>query len=188
MRLSCLIFSCALVVASPPALAVMRYGVAAGPATPLRPSDTVGGVVGLSATLSGSDTLDEVATLLRLRGELLGLLTSDSKALLPTLTGDIGFEAGALHLFLTGGVQIFGVASRADTTVFATLGFTGGIGLSTPLRPKLRLTVRGTVTWLAPFANAVLSSPEGKDSPSYFFLCVLVGVEYLPVAATRSEE
>jgi hypothetical protein len=165
-----------LVLGATEALAVERsYGLAAGPASTLGPATGLGAALALSAAASG----DSPGSLLRARGELVGILGEGCKAALPTLVGDVGlrFERGALELFLTGGIQIFGVASRADYTVFSTLGLIGGAGLSARMGRRLRLTARGLAIWLPGDAAARLAAPEGAPKPTYALLMVLIGLD-----------
>jgi hypothetical protein len=155
----------------PAAAAIPEYGFAAGPAVPLWPSDSLGACFGLSAGAATSGS-----SLLRVRGELLGVITSDAKAALPTVGGEAGLRYGRLELYGLAGVQLFGVVARAGHVVFATLGVTGGGGLSVQLTKRLRLSVRGAMTWLPSFTAATLSAGEG-ERPTMAFLMVLVGLE-----------
>jgi hypothetical protein len=158
--------------------ATLEYGLAGGPAVPLWPSDGLGASLGASALLVLGDPAD--LRLTRVRGELLGVLAGDAKAIMPTLSGEIGVRIlGGLELHLSGGVQLFGFANRAGTTVFAALGVVGGGGLSARLGRRLRLTVRGVLSWLPSFAMGTMSAPEAQQGrPTFAFLSVLVGLEY----------
>lgn len=161
--------------AAPPALAGEReYGISLGPVTPLVPSNGLGAMVALSASAStGSGR-----RVMRARGELLGLAgEGGSWAALPTLTGDVGLQAGRLELFLTGGVELFGFARRAGFTAFSTVGLLSGAGLSVRLTPRFRLTVRGLVAWLPSFTAAKISADEGIEKPNFAWLSVLAGLE-----------
>jgi hypothetical protein len=157
---------------TPAAAAIPEYGVAAGPAVPLWPSDSLGGCIGLSAGAATSGG----GSLLRVRGELLGVITSDAKAALPTVGGEAGLRYGRLELYGLAGVQLFGVVARGGHVVFATLGLTGGGGLSVQLTRRVRLSVRGAMTWLPSFTAATVSAGEG-ERPTLAFLMVLVGLE-----------
>jgi len=167
-----------LVGGKPAAAAIPEYGFAAGPAVPLWPSDSLGACVGLSA---GAATTG--SSLLRVRGELLGVITGDAKGVMPTVGGEAGVRHGRLELFGLAGVQLFGVAARGGHVVFATLGLTGGGGLSVQLTRQLRLSVRGAMTWLPSFSAATISAGEG-ERPTLAFLMVLVGLELRAPGAT----
>jgi hypothetical protein len=151
-------------------------GFALGPALPLDPAHGPGVTGGLGAVLSFQN--ESRSNILRARGEVLGFFTQDGKAALPTLTGDIGFRLGALDLFLTGGVELLGVAWRADYALFSTLGFTGGLGFSYQVNPSLRLGLRGLGTWLPSFALAILDAPPSGQKPTVAFVSILLGVEF----------
>ena len=157
--------------ARPAAAAIPEYGIAAGPIVPLWPSDSLGACFGLSAGAATSGS-----SLLRVRGELLGVITSDAKAALPTVGGEAGLRYGRLELYGLAGVQLFGVVARAGHVVFATLGVTAGGGLSIQLTKRLRLSVRGAMTWLPSFSAATISAGEG-ERPTFAFLTLLVGLE-----------
>jgi hypothetical protein len=180
LRISSLLVSLVLSGLAPggAGAATLEYGLSAGPASPLWPNDTLGASIGASSLLVLGDPDD--LRLTRVRGELLGVLSSDAKAIMPTLSGEIGVRIlGGLELHLSGGVQIFGFASRAGTTIFAGLGFVGGGGLSARLGRRLRLSVRGVLTWLPSFAAGTMSAPEGQQGqPTFGFLSVLIGLEY----------
>ena len=165
-----------------PAAADSGYGLAVGLATPLAPSDTLGVSVGLSAFRTG---LDGPRSLLRARGEVLGIITSDSKAIMPTLVRELGVELGRVDIFLDAGVQIFGFAWREDYAVFATVGFTGGVGMALNVSERLRLGVRGAVTWLPSDTTAIINEPESEDKPTFAFVTVLLTLEYMPKRPRR---
>jgi hypothetical protein len=166
------------------ALAATGYGAVAGVAIPLAPVERPGLAVGFSAEIGADDPelQESASSLLRVRGELQGILTQDSKAILPTLSGDVGLGAGPLDLFLTGGVQIFGGTWRGDYAFFTTLGFTGGGGLALEVYGGLKLVLRGTVTWLPDFAAARVKGPEQGERPTLLFTSAMLGVVYTPVA------
>lgn len=151
----------------------VEYGVSAGLGIPVDPLDPVGLVGGVSAVFPGEGS---PPALLRVRGELIGLLSTDSKAVLPTLVGDLGLPLGPMDIFFTGGVQLFGVAWRADYTVFTTLGFTGGVGLSWKVH-STRLILRGTGTYIPSALSAILDQSPGAPKPTFAFLSILFGVE-----------
>jgi hypothetical protein len=155
----------------------MEYGVAGGVAMPFSPSDELGGAAGISAVTDGA--LTGGSSLLRARGEILGLLMRDSKAAMPTLSGDVGVRLGRVDLFLSGGVQLFGVAHRSDHTVFATFGLTGGLGLSVRVSSDLRLTCRSVAAWLPSFSTGIMNDPPaGVGKPTFAFLSILIGVAF----------
>lgn len=157
------------------------YGGAAGVMLPLSPTESPGVALALSATLSGFD--DTSAAILLLRGEVLGLIGAETKAIMPTLTGDAGFSFGPVDLFFTGGVQIFGVNWRGAWTFFTTFGLTGGGGLRVKVTEGLQLEARAGVTWLPEFGAAKLKEPadakEG-DLPTLLHFHGLLGVLYTP--------
>jgi hypothetical protein len=170
--LICLLVCGTVVVARRAGAAIPEYGIAAGPSVPLWPSDTLGGCIGLSAGAATGGS----SSLLRVRGELLGVITGDTKAVMPMLGGEAGLRYGRLELYGLAGVQLFGVAARRGHVVFATLGLQGGGGLSVQLTRQLRLSVRGAMTWLPSFSAATLSAGDG-ERPPFAFLTVLVGLE-----------
>lgn len=154
------------------------YGVSVGTAVPLDDSNALGGSIGVSAHAAGEEG---VLSMLRARGELLGLFFEDgSLAVLPTLTGDIGWETGRLGLFASGGVQLFGVAYRQEFTAFSVLGIVGGVGLSVRLTPAFSLDCRGLVVYLPSETTAELDAAEGIDKPTFAYVTALVGLTYHP--------
>jgi hypothetical protein len=166
----------ALLSASAHAQVERSYGFAAGPATTLVPGDDLGVALGLSAvaTNSAGET-----SLLRFRGEIQGLLSRTMKAAYPTLVGDLGLRVGGrLELYLTGGVQMFGFASRSEFTAFTSFGLTGGIGISARLSRRWRLVARTVLTWIPADAAAKMSAPEGIEKPTFLTLSTLVGLDY----------
>lgn len=171
-----------LVASTASAQTVKQYGVAAGPAFPLAPTNSVGAALAVSAAALAGEEL--AANLLRARGELHGIWTSEAKALMPTLIGEAGLNWRRLDLFLTGGVQLFGVAQREGYTVFATFGLLGGGGLALHVHRRVSITMRGLVSWLPSFATAILSEPSSGEKPSFAFFSGLVGVDI----STGSEE
>ena len=117
-------------------------------------------------------------SLLRFRGEVQGLLGRNTWQVFPTLVGDVGGRLGGLELFLTGGVQLFGFASRADFNVFASFGLTGGVGVSARLGRNLRLVARCVVTWIPGDMAGKMSAPEGIEKPTFLSLSTLIGFDY----------
>ena len=156
------------------------YGLAVGLGAPLAPTDSLGLSLGLSAFAAGDE--DGPASMLRARGELLGIVTSDTKAVMPTLVGTLGARLGRLELFIDGGVQMFGFAWRQDWAVFAVFGLTGGAGLSVQLHPQWRVGLRGQATWLPSATTAKLEAPDGADKPAFAFLSAMLTVEFSPTA------
>jgi len=179
-----LVIVTAVAASSAPALGAQGYGGAAGVALPLSPTAQPGVALALSATLTG---LEETAPgILLLRGEVLGLITAGAKAIMPTLTGEVGVSAGPLDLFLSGGVQIFGVNWRGDWTFFNTFGLLGGGGLRLRITDTLQLEARGGVTWLPEFAAAKLREPVTGDIPTLLWFQGLLGVVYTPAWSAPS--
>ena len=152
------------------------WGFAAGLGAPLDPSEELGISFGVGAFAEGDD--DGPVSVLRFRGELLGVVTSGPWAIMPTLTGDIGLELGWLSIYLQGGVQLFGFASRKDYIVFATLGLVGGAGMEVQVSPRFRLGVRGTVAWLPTQTTARISGPEDGDKPVFATISTMLTLVY----------
>ncbi len=152
----------------------VEYGVSAGMGIPVDPLDPIGITGGVSAVFPAENS---PTSLLRFRGELLGLLSVDSKAVLPTLVGDMGLPLGPMDIFFTGGVQLFGVAWRAEYSVFTTLGITGGVGFSWKVHPSTRLMMRGTATYIPSFTAAILDQTPGAPKPTFAFISIMFGVE-----------
>lgn len=169
------------------ALAATGYGAAAGVAVPLAPAERPGLSAGLSAVIGADDPelRESASSLLRVRGEIHGILTADSKAILPTLSGDAGLSTGRVDLFLTGGVQIFGGAWRGDYAFFTTFGLVGGGGLALEVTGGIQLALRGTVTWVPDFAAARIKGPEQGERPTLLFASAMLGIVYTPVARSR---
>ena len=168
-------------LASPPAAAAHKdLGAAAGIGLPLAGLDRPGVSAGLSTVLGEIDSKSLPAGLRHLRGEVQGLWSPDAEvgAVSPLLSGDLGAELGRLRLYVSGGVQIFGVAWREGYTFFATFGLLGGAGLSVRIHDRLRLEARCTVTWLPSFASARLEEPDPAPDrlPTLLFLSGLLGV------------
>lgn len=169
-----LLLCSSLVTAS--ASAENGWGLAAGLGAPLGPSDELGVTVGVCAFAEGDE--DGPVSVLRLRGELLGVVTTGPWAVMPTLTGDVGLELGDVSFFIQGGVQLFGFAAREDYIVFATLGLVGGAGMEVQVSPRFRLGVRGTVAWLPTQTTARISGPEDGDKPVFATISTLFTLVY----------
>lgn len=157
-----------------------EYGLAAGPSIGLFPTDSPGVTLGVSALVSGSDEEDLPASVLRARGELVGTISNNLKSVLPTITGDLGLlRQGPFDLSFIAGVQLFGFAAREQYTVFATFGLIGGAGMSLQVHQRVRLCLRGIITWLPPPTTAILAQPSGQDDkPNFIFTAILFGVEF----------
>ncbi|MFH1132226.1 MAG: hypothetical protein V1754_12890 [Pseudomonadota bacterium] len=153
------------------------YGIAAGPLVHLVPSDRIGVVAALSAGIEGTQWNENFFQ--GACGTLFGLITESSKALLPTLTGELGLEMGTASLLLNGGVELFGIAQRNEWTVFSTFGLVGSAGVSIEVSPGVRLSLRGQVIWLPPFSAARLAEPPSGEMPTFAFASALFGVEFL---------
>ncbi len=157
------------------------YGVAVGLGAPLADTDTLGVAVGLSAFRSD---LGGPKSMLRAHGELLGIVTSDTKAILPTLAGELGGSVGDADLFVVAGVQMFGFAWRQDYTVFGIVGLLGGLGVALNVNPRWRVGFRGTVTWLPSDTTAILDD-EGGEKPTFAFISVMLTLHYTPSTPSR---
>ena len=180
MRIVCCLAAAMWLGVGSSAAAETAYGVAGGMAGAMAPTDAFGGMVGLSAMASGGG-VDGPLPVLRLRGELLGIVTEDAKAIMPTLTGEIGGAVGPVELFLSGGLQIFGFAWRGEYTVFSNLGILGGGGFSVAVSPRFRLGLRGTVAWLPEVTTGRITEPEsGGDTPTFAFFGVMLTLDYFP--------
>ena len=152
------------------------WGLAVGLGAPLDPSEELGVSLGLSAFAAGGE--DGPLSVLRLRGELLGVVTSGPWAVMPTLTGDVGIQLGRALFFIQGGVQLFGFASREEYIVFATLGLVGGVGMELELTPRFSVGIRGTVAWLPTVTTARISGPEDGDKPVFATISTLLTLVY----------
>ena len=157
------------------------YGGAAGVTVPLSPTEGPGVALAASATLARAE--EGAASILLLRGEVLGLIGAETKAIMPTLSGDAGFSFGPVDLFFTGGVQMFGVNWRGAWTFFTTIGLIGGGGLRVKVSEGLQLEARAGVTWLPEFGAAKLKEPSDAkvgDLPTLLHFHGLLGVLYTP--------
>ena len=167
------------------AAAEKGYGLAVGLGAPLASTDSLGVAVALSAFRTG---LEGPKSMIRAHGELLGIITSDTKAVMPMLVGELGTSLGEVDLFLTAGVQMFGFAWRRDYTVFGMLGLSGGVGLAMRVNSRLRVGFRGAATWLPSDTTAIVDE-DGGDKPTFAFITVMLTVEYTPpVVARRPSE
>ena len=172
---------CWLALGIPPAAAAPKdQGAAAGLGLPLASVERPGVAAGLSTVVSRIESESVPGGLLHLRGEVQGSWAPDAEvgAVTPLLSADLGAELGRLQLFLTGGVQIFGVAWRDGYTFFTTFGLVGGGGLSVRVHERLQIEARCTVTWLPSFAAARLEEPDPApdELPTLLFLGGLLGV------------
>jgi hypothetical protein len=163
-----------------------EVGARAGVGVPLDPVQAPGVVAGLSACFMSADA--SWPALLRVRGEVLGFLAIEGKAFLPAISADLGLRAGPLDFFLTGGMELFGVANRRSVTVFSALGFMGGAGISWRVHPRVRLEARGVTLWLPSFSTATLKAPEGDPQPTFAYLSGLLGVEFSSESSTRESD
>jgi hypothetical protein len=176
-RLAPAVFLALIYAAVPaPARAENGWGLAVGLGAPLAPSDELGVTVGVSAFAEGGE--DGPAAMFRFRGELLGVITPGPWAVMPTLTGDFGIDLGGFSVFIQGGVQLFGFASREDYIVFATLGLVGGLGVALEVSPRFSVGVRGTVAWLPTTTTARISGPEDGDKPVFATISTLFTLVY----------
>jgi len=151
-----------------------EYGFAAGVGTLLAPTGPFGASLAFSASATPSWG---GRRLVRARGELWGFIADGAWAALPTISGDVGLRLGRLDLYLTGGVELFGVSHRDGFTVFATFGLTAGAGLGVRLTPRLRVSLRPVLFWLPGFAAAKLSGPDVGDRPNHLFFSGLLSLE-----------
>ena len=155
--------------------------MAVGLGAPLASTDTLGVAVGLSAF---SSDYGGPKSMLRAHGELLGIVTSDTKAVMPTLFGELGGRVGDADVFFTAGVQMFGFAWRRDYTVFGMVGLTGGVGMGLNVSPRWRVGFRGTVTWLPSDTTAIVDD-DGGDKPTFAFMAVMLTLHYIPATPDR---
>ncbi len=156
------------------------YGVAVGLGAPLD-AESLGLSLGLSAFRAD---LGGPRAMLRASGELLGIITSETQAVLPTLQAEIGTRLGDAELFVSGGVQMFGFAWRQDYTVFGVVGLCGGLGMSLRVSPRVRLGFRGTVTWLPSDTTGIVVEGTG-DKPDFAFVSLMLTLELSPGVAAR---
>lgn len=169
----------AVLLALADAWADKGVGVAAGVALPLAPLDQPGVAGGLSTVLTDFESERVPGGLLHLRGEVQGIWSPDAGigAVMPQLTADLGLELGRVELFLSGGLQIFGVTWREGYTFFTTLGLVGGGGLQLRLHARISLELRAVVSWLPSFAAASMEQPDpAPGRPTLLFLTGLAGV------------
>jgi hypothetical protein len=164
-----------------PARAATGYGVAVGSGLTLDPAGELGFAGGAFSVMR--EVEGGPAALLRLRGEVLALWSRDGSAILPELSADLGGGLGPVELWLTGGLQLFGFAWRADFTLFTSFGLLGGAGLGLRITEALRLELRGLITWLPLASAARISEPAGADEasgPTLLFANGLFGLSYSP--------
>ncbi|MCA9668525.1 MAG: hypothetical protein KC503_23195 [Myxococcales bacterium] len=144
------------------------YGLGGGASVQLDPTDGPGGWVQASAALDLSPRRG--SALLGVRGAISASFSADGWAVLPLLSGDAGFSLGPLDLFLTGGVQIFGFARRAQFTAFTSFGLLGGGGFAVRLGPRFRLALRAQVIWLPSRAAGKIDADETTPKPTFLYL------------------
>ena len=182
MRPHCATVILLLLLACPRGAAAENgYGLAVGLGAPLDSTDALGVAVGLSAFRTD---LGGPRGMIRAHGELLGIITRDTKAVMPTLVGELGGQVGDVDIFLITGVQMFGFAWRQDYTVFGMVGLRGGVGMAMRLNPRWRVGFRGSVTWLPSDTTAIVVEGDG-DKPTFAFISVMLTVAYIPHRASR---
>lgn len=182
MRESCATVLMLLLLACPRVAAAENgYGLAVGLGAPLGSTDALGVAVGLSAFRTD---FGGPRSMMRAHGELLGIVTRDTKAVMPTLVGELGGQVGDVDIFITAGVQMFGFAWRQGYTVFGMVGLCGGVGMAMRLNSRLRVGFRGAVTWLPSDTTAIIVEDDG-DKPTFAFISVMLTVEYTPFVAAR---
>lgn len=157
------------------------YGVALGIAAPVETFDTLGVSMGLSAFRAD---LGGPRAMLRVSGELLGFITTDTQAVLPTLRAELGTRVGDAELFLSAGVQMFGWAWQQDYTLFGVMGLTGGVGMALNVSPRVRVGFRGGVTWLPSDSTAIVVEGDG-DKPSFAMVSLMLTLELSPRPVVR---
>ena len=166
-----------LVALTPTAWAEKHAGAAAGVGLALGPYGGLGFSGSLFSLVTDFGDEQVPAALLQLRGEVLGVVTSEASAALPLLSADAGLGVGPLDLFVTAGVEVFGFAWRGGYTLFTSFGLVGGGGLALKVHPRVDLQLRGIVTWLPDFAAPVLNAPDpAPDRPTLLFVSATLGV------------
>jgi hypothetical protein len=165
-----------LLLAAPAAAAPPGFGAGGGVFIPLDPTDTVGGAVTVTAFARGDP--EGPMGMLAMRGELVGLVSEDSKGILPTLVGEANLDLSRVNLGFFVGVQMFGFTWRGDYTMFATFGLVGGAGVMFRLTRALSLGLRSSVIYLPPFALAKIEGPDNEDRPTLGFVTGTLVFEY----------
>jgi len=171
--LPCIALAAALAAPAPAAAAPRLFGLGAGAAVNLDPTDSAGVAASVSAAIPA-----DMGQLLWFRGSITGLFTGSSWAVMPTLGGAIGGRVGPLALFVSGGVQLFGVAHRAEETALAVFGVNGGLGAMFDLAAGYRLGLRGEVLWLPSIFSASIEAPEEEPESSLLFVVTQVVFEF----------
>lgn len=179
MRLTAL-FSLLLCLAAPSTVLAERgrfYGVAAGTTYADDPAQEMG--VALSASVAIPIGEEGPRSLVWARGKLMGLITGDSWAVVPSLMGSISGRFGFLELSLEGGFHIFGVARYQEQTSFSIFGVGGGGALMIWPSETWRVGVRAEVSWLPSSLSSPIDEPTVDADHSFLFVSALLSVEIL---------
>lgn len=153
------------------------YGVAAGATLADDPADQMG--VALSASVAIPIGDEGPRSLLWARGKLMGLITADSWAVVPSLMGAVSGRFGFLELSLEGGFHIFGVASYEEQTSFSIFGVGGGGAIMVWPAESWRIGVRADVSWLPSSLSSPIDKPTEDAAHSFLFISALLSVEIL---------
>ncbi|MCK5799057.1 MAG: hypothetical protein KAI47_17815 [Deltaproteobacteria bacterium] len=146
------------------------YGFSAGASFDLDPADHIG--VALGASVS-----QPVGGLLWARGCLLGMITEDGFAVIPTLSGILAVPFGPFELSVDAGVHIFGVARRQGETIFSIFGIGGGAQFMVVPSERWRIGVRGHLNWLPKELSAPVDDPKVDAKHSFLYLSTVLVVE-----------
>lgn len=148
-----------------------NYGFGAGVTFDLDPAEHLG--VALDASVT-----QPIGGLLWARGALLGLITEDGFAVVPTLSGVVAVRLGPIELSANAGVHIFGVARRKGETIFSIFGIGGGAALMVVPSESWRIGVRADVTWLPKKLSAPIDNPVVDAANTFLYLSTMLVVEF----------
>ena len=151
------------------------YGLAAGATYDLENGRPAGVAVAASVTVPAGD---DWGGSLGAQGRLLGLITSEGWAVIPSLSGVLSARLGPLEFSLDGGVHIFGVARQRAETIFSIFGVRGGAGLMVQPQPSWRIGVRADLSWLPKSLSSPIDHPEIDANNTYLYVSTMLCLEF----------
>lgn len=146
-----------------------NYSFSAGGAFNLDNRDDYGVALSAGVTM-------KMEGFLAAQGRLLGILTEDGYAVVPTLLGMVSLPFGPFEFNLNGGIHIFGVAHQQEETIFTIFGLAGGASLMIVPTESFAFGVRADISWLPKETSSPIDDPkvDAKETFLYGSACFVI--------------